>query len=317
MATLIFPISPAHLDTYTDGNQAIWQYDSDGPYWNVITSTTRKNFSGVKANLIAGFDLTSSYQLVEFDDIKFEVDTYSTTPTGRFIAPTTGFYRISVIVFSTSVGSGSSYDINIRKNGSNLNTTTIGPNQSTTYDQTLSLVAGDYIEVFAKEPNGGALTLTSEFTMYRLGYAPGTGISNHNAFSGVRVIPSGAVNTTSSATAVTWSSADFNVNANVLGDLYWYNSVPNRVTVRNDGYYKFRCFVQAGTGGAANSYTINVRKNGTTSLVSTTLSANDFVELDEIFILLEDDYIELMISNSDNTGSILSTTYLELVREGV
>ena len=47
------------------------------------------------------------------------------------------------------------------------------------------------------------------------------------------------------------------------------------------------------------------------------MSANDFIELDELFYLLADDYLELMVSNSDNTGAILSTSYVELVREGV
>jgi hypothetical protein len=153
--------------------------------------------------------------------------------------------------------------------------------------------------------------------MYRIGFAPGTGISNHNAFSGVRAIRGGGFNTTSTLTAVTWNSAEFNANANVLGDLYWYQSVPDRLTVRATGYYKVRCFVQSGTAGSTNSYTITLRKNGTTAIDSITMDANDTLDLDIILYLQEDDYLELMVSNSDNTGSILDTTYLELVREGV
>ena len=53
------------------------------------------------------------------------------------------------------------------------------------------------------------------------------------------------------------------------------------------------------------------------TLTSITMSANDFIELDEIYQFNTDDYIELVISNSDNTGSILATSYLEIVREGV
>ena len=58
MSTLIFPNTPAHLDTYVDPNQATWQYGSDGPYWNVITSTVRKAFSGVKLENTSAFNLT-------------------------------------------------------------------------------------------------------------------------------------------------------------------------------------------------------------------------------------------------------------------
>jgi len=314
---LLFPSSPTHLDNYTDPNQAIWQYDSDGPYWTVITSTTRKNFSGIKRSSSGTFDLTTSYTAVDFDTADFSVDSYYVSDS-RFQAPTTGFYRLSIILNSNSNGEGSSYTIQIRKNGIAIDTSTLGPNQFASYDETLDLVAGDYVEVWAKETTGtGGFTTNSLLTFYRIGYSPGTGISNHSAFSGVRATLTLAASTTSTPTATSWAATDFNANANVLGDLYWFNSVPTRITVRSDGYYKIRCFVKAGTSGSSNSYTATIRKNGSTSLTTVNLSPNDFVDLDEIYSLVEDDYLELMISNSDNTGNILPTTYLELVREGV
>ncbi len=171
-----------------------------------------------------------------------------------------------------------------------------------------------------QQPGTGTLLDSSNFVVYRVGFAPGTGISNHVAFSGVRTILNASANTTSVATATTWNNIDFNANANVLGDLYWYNTEPERLTVRADGYYKVRAFIETSSAGSNDSYTIALRRTRgvtTTDLTSITMSANDFIELDEIFELQEDDYVELMISNSDNTGAILSTSYLELVREGV
>ena len=41
------------------------------------------------------------------------------------------------------------------------------------------------------------------------------------------------------------------------------------------------------------------------------------MDLDEVYSLAEDDYLELMISNSDNIGSVTSDTYLEVTREGL
>ena len=76
MSTLIFPNTPTHLDTYVDPNQATWQYDSDGPYWNVITSTVRKAFSGVKLENTSAFNLTSGLEIIEFDTFEFNIDNY-------------------------------------------------------------------------------------------------------------------------------------------------------------------------------------------------------------------------------------------------
>lgn len=321
MSTLIFPNTPTHLDTYVDPNQATWQYDSDGPYWNVITSTVRKAFSGVKLENTSAFNLTSGLEIIEFDTFEFNIDNYYQGTPGRVIVPSTGFYRIQVSLFTGTEGSGSSYTIKIKKNGTDLETTSLGPNQNTQYDQTLSLNGGDYIELFAQESTGtGTLLAASNFVVYRVGFAPGTGISNHVAFSGVRAILNASANTTSVATATTWNDIDFNANANVLGDLYWYNTQPERLAIRANGFYKARAFVETSSAGSQDSYTITLRRTRgvtTADLTSISMSANDFIELDEIFQLNEDDYVELMISNSDNTGAILSTSYLELVREGV
>jgi len=321
MSTLIFPNVPAHLDTYVDPNQATWQYDSDGPYWNVITSTVRKAFSGVKLENTSAFNLTSANEIIEFDTFQFNIDNYYQGTPGKVVVPTTGFYRVQISLFTGTEGSGSSYTILIKKNGLDLETTTLGPNQNTQYDQTLSLNSGDYLEIFGSESTGtGSLLASSNFVVYRVGFAPGTGISNHVAFSGVRSTLNASANTTSVVTAVNWNNIDFNTNANVLGDLYWFNTEPSRLSIRANGFYKARAFVETSSAGSQNSYTIALRRTrgvDTLTLTTITMSANDFIELDEIFELQEDDYLELMISNSDNTGAILSTSYLELVREGV
>ena len=103
MAALLFPGSPAHLATYTDPSQAVWQYDSDNTVWDLITNTTRKVFSGVKAQTSAGFDLTASYVDVPFDTIEFNVDNYFQIVNTKGIAPSTGFYRILVSIFILKV----------------------------------------------------------------------------------------------------------------------------------------------------------------------------------------------------------------------
>jgi len=323
MAALTFPTSPSHLDTYTDPNQAIWQWDSDGPTWNVITSTTRKNFSGAKRQVnVADFSVTTDFVALEFSRNIYEVDSYFLTSDTKSTVPTTGYYRVSANLFSGTDGSGSSYTVELRINNIKRYDISFGPNQSTIVDETFSLVQGDTVAFFVKEATGtGTILAASTFTIYRIGYSPGTGISNHNAFSGVKAIITQEFNTTSTPLPITWGTTDFNANANVLGDLYWYSAVQERVTVRSTGYFNLKSFVKAGTAGSGNSYTITIKKNrnlGTEAdLYSGTLSPNDFAQLDETIYLLEDDFLELMVSNSDNTGSITTDTYLELVREGL
>jgi hypothetical protein len=318
MAALNFPATPAHLAQYTDPNQAVWQYDSDDTVWNVITNTTRKNFSGAKRRISSAFDVNSDLQLIKFETEDYSVDDYfKATPT-RVTIPTTGFYRVYVSLFTSTGGSGASYAAELRKNGVALFNVTIGPNQNVNFDETLSLVEGDYIEIFGSEAASvGQFTTDSEFLVYRIGFAPGTGISNHNAFSGVRAVLGGAVNTTSTPLPVSWLTTDFNSNANVIGDLYWYSGAPDRLTVRTSGYYRCRSFIETSAAGGGNSYTMEIEKNGTTTIDNITLGPNDQLDFDEVIALDTDDFIQLKITNTDNTGAIQSTSYLELVREGV
>ena len=107
MAALTFPTAPAHLDTYTDPNQAVWQYDSDGPFWNVITSTTRKMFSGAKIELTGTSTISSTDNVLGFSSVIHNVDAYYNADNiGRLTVPTTGFFRVQVVLFTGSQGNG-------------------------------------------------------------------------------------------------------------------------------------------------------------------------------------------------------------------
>lgn len=320
MAALTFPAAPAHLDTYTDPNQAVWQYDSDGPFWNVITSTTRKMFSGAKIELTGTSTISSTDNVLGFSSVIHNVDAYYNSDNiGRLTVPTTGFFRVQVVLFTGSQGNGASYTFKVRKNGTEiLTSSTVGPNQTVEYDETMLMNAGDYVEILgAESTNTGTVSTDSYFSLYRLGFSPGTGISNHNAFSGVRVVRTNNFATSSTPTAVQWQTADFNANANVLGDVFFATAVPDRITSLTSAYYKIKSFVQTSGDGSTDSYTITIRKNGSITLYNVTLSANDISQLDELIYLNEDDFLEMLVSNSDNTGSVLNTVYLELVREGV
>ena len=315
---LNFPNSPSTNDTYTDSNSAVWQYD--GVKWNVITSATKKVFSGAKVRNSALINLTATSTAISWNTEVFDVDNYFDSGLStRLKAPLTGFYRIVATVSTSSDGVGSNYTFEIKKNGTtSLVTTTAGANQSVVYDEIVELTQDDYVELYASESGAvGDIAANSTFEMHRMGLSIGTGISANQAFSGVRTTLTAVESLTSTPTALAWDTTDFNVNASVLGETYWDAGTPSIVRVKSAGYFRIKSFVEAGAGGATNSYTITLKKNGSTNLESVTMSPNDFVDLDEVYSLADSDYVQILASESNNTGTISTNSYLEVVRLGL
>jgi hypothetical protein len=316
---LDFPSSPNTNDTYTDDNSAVWQYD--GVKWNVITGVTKTAFSGVKAVLDADFTLTATSTAIPFDTEEFDTESYFTlTSDTRFTISRNGFYRINAHITPGTAGSGSSYTIKIKKNGTtDLATVSAAPNQEVIFDETIELAQNDYIEVFADEStaSGTIESDTTFFELYRTGLALASEISHWESFSGVRANLDSAVATNTTSTALSWDSVDFNQNADVLGTNYWAAGTPTRITVKVTGYYRTYSFIATNSQGSDSSYTIILKKNGSTNLETATLNASNEAQLDEIYYLTANDYLELFVDNSDNTGQILDTAYLEVVRLGV
>lgn len=315
---LNFPDSPSTNDTYTDSNSAVWQFD--GVKWDVITSATKRFFSGAKVANSTTINLTATSSAITWDTESFDVDNYfdSGLPS-RLKAPLTGFYRVVSAITTSSDGVGSNYNIQLRKNGTTvINSTNLGANQTAVYDEIIELNQDDYVEIYASESGAvGDLLSSSTFEIHRMGLSIGTALSANQAFSGARATLTAAENATSTETAVPWDATDFNVNADILGNTYWDGGTPSRLTVKTDGYYRVKSFIEAGTSGSTDSYTLSLKKNGSTVLETASLSPNDFVDLDEIYSLLDNDYIELYIKDSDNVGSITLNSYLEIVRLGL
>lgn len=315
---LNFPYPATAGQTYTDDNSAVWQFD--GVKWDVITSTTKKLFSGAKASLTTYVSLLSTDVLIEFHQQDFDIDDYyNVSQAGRFTIPKNGFYRITATFFSGNNGNGSSYTIKLKKNGSTtVVSNTMAANQSAVYEEILQLSAGDYLEFYANETEGvGTLLANSFVEVVRLGLTPGVGIAAYDSFSGARTSLTIPVSCTTASTAISWVSTTYDTNADVLGNTYWTNSTPTRLTVKQTGYFEIKTMVYTGSAGTDNSYLINFKKNGTTTLTSSTVSPNETVSLNEIFVLNKDDYVEIYNSNSGGIGTILETSYLEITRLGV
>lgn len=311
---LVFPPSPTNGQTYTDDNSVVWQFDS--VKWNVVTGATKKMFNGAKVIFNTDYNLTSTSTAVNWDAESYDTTGYWNVSTAnKIVIPQTGYYSINLVLFASTTGSG--YNITLKKNGSvTLTTGTMNTNQAAEYYETMSLNSGDYLEVFASETNAvGALTTSSYLEVQQVGLGVGTGVNSYAAFSGVRTIRSTAFNTTSTPTALAWSSTEFDTNANAQALLYWDNSFPTKINIRVNGYYSVQMYVQLGSAGS--NYTITLKKNGTTNLISSTgLSPNDDAWIEETYYLAANDYIELFVSDANATGSIANTTHMEVIRQG-
>jgi len=318
MADLDFPTSPSTNDTYTDDNAAVWQWD--GEKWDVITRSTKRAFKGAKVMLSTDFSLTATSTAISWATEEFDTAAlWSASQPTRFSITENGFYRINTQITTTAGGTASSYTISIRKNGTEVSSTTVASNQFVLFDDVLQLAVGDYIEVFAAESTaaGSIESDTSFVEIIQEGLSLGTGISTWSAFSGARTYMTSAFSTTSTETAITFTDTEFDQNADVLGSEYWASGTASRLTAKVTGYYRIKGVFETSSAGSADSYTFSLKKNGTTTLETGTLGPNSTISIDEIYTLTSNDYLEMYVQNSDNTGSVANTAYIEITRKGV
>lgn len=317
---LNFPTTPTNGQTYTDDNGIVWEYNSTKTVWNKLRSDAIKNFSGAKVELTSAFSLTSTLTAISFNTAEFDTDPYfdlSNAPT-KLTVLKTGYYRILLQIDTGSGGNGASYTLNIKKNGTTtLTSTTAGPNQSVVYDEVMLMTAGDYVETHASESASVGTILTSSFfQIERVGNSPGTAYPAAAAFSGVKIELTSAESLTSTPTAITWDTTEFNENADNAGNVYWTISDASKVTIYTTAYYRVKSMFETGGAGATNSYKVDVRLNGS-NLVSSSLSANDMLELDETFQFNSGSYLQVYVDNSGSVGTITTDSYFQLIRLGV
>jgi hypothetical protein len=129
-------------------------------------------------------------------------------------------------------------------------------------------------------------------------------------FSGVKLVLDMQDSLTTSLSSVSWDSANYDIGG------YYNSSFPTRLTIPKIGFYRVNLLVSVGPLGSGASYTLIVRKNGTTNLTTTTAGANQFVSYDEILQLYEGDYIELYALETEGIGSINVGSFLEAQNVG-
>ena len=317
---LNFPTSPSNLQQYTDDNSVVWEYSSTKGVWNRVSNSSIKQFSGAKILFNVEKNLTSTLTPCEFDVAEFDTGEYfnSVSYPSRLSINRSGFYRVNLLISVGAEGTGASYTFSVRLNGTNVLTTeTAGANQYVSYDETLQLFAGDYIEIYASEGSAvGTLRTDTFFGIERIGFSIGSAASVGNEFSGVRLNLTANEVFTITPTILEWDSAEYNINADINSNVYWSNSDAGKITIWTDGYYRLKSIFITENFGSSNSHLIDLRKDGVTFL-SSSMGANDIMELDETYNLLSGSYFEVYISDTESVGELSTDSYIQLVRLGV
>jgi hypothetical protein len=310
---LNFPSTPTNGQLYTDPNNVVWIFD--GVKWNIQSGTVNKVYSGVKLKLDGDFALITTDAKLSWGIEEFDTDNYFSISTPqRVYFWATGYYRINLSVFTNTVGS--LYNITLRKNNTtDLNSGILNSNQNANYDEIVEFNAGDYIEVVCSEDSStGAITDDTVLEVTRVGLTLGTGIRSLDAFSGVRTTLITAFATSTTPTAVLWDTTTFNSNADVLGNNYWTSGDANKITIKTSGYYRIKSFIETAT---ADNYDIILKKNNSTNLSTIELGPNSTASVDEIYNLLANDYIQIVVNDENSSGALTTNTYLEIVRIGI
>lgn len=317
---LSFPANPVPQQQYNDTNGKVWEFD--GTKWNIATTSFLKTFYGTRLSYVGNVFLNNILSAIPWQTTQFDTANFfnNATPT-KVTIPRTGYYRVNLTVETGQEGSGQAYTIQLKRNSQIILDELMAAFQSGVYEQTILLNVGDTLEFLASETEGVGVLQSGTFLEIELkGYTFGGSILPGFAFSGVKAVLTSNVATTTTATAVTWGTSDiaYNVNADAIGNTYWNDTDPTKFTIYVSGYYRVKAYFTTGTDGSADSYTITLRTNGTTTLETITLGAEQTVELDSTYFLIENDYLEIVVSNTENLGTILAADSLfEITRLGV
>lgn len=145
-----------------------------------------------------------------------------------------------------------------------------------------------------------------EFDGVKWNVATGTA---YKTYSGVKLKVSTDYNLVSTSAAVDFDTEEFDT------DSYFSLTTPSRVTITKSGYYRINASVFSSSNGS--SYTISIKKNGTTDLASTSIAPNQFSNFDEIIELVLGDYVEVYASESSSSGALTNNTVFEVTRLGL
>jgi len=135
--------------------------------------------------------------------------------------------------------------------------------------------------------------------------------STKRAFKGAKVVLSSDFSLSSTATGISWSSANFDTST------LWAPSQPTKFTITENGFYRINIQIRTTSAGTGASYTVYLKRNNVT-IATDTIASNQFVVFDDILQLAVGDYIEVFASESTASGGVESTqSFFEITQVGL
>lgn len=140
-------------------------------------TTSSTAFSGVKVILESDVLLTSTPTSIEWDNAPINVNAdsngnlyWNNSVKSDVSIYTNGYYRIKGMLETNTLGSSNSYTISLRAAGSELETTTIGPNERIDIDETYYITSGSIVDMQVSNSSSiGSITSNSFLLITRQG----------------------------------------------------------------------------------------------------------------------------------------------------
>ena len=120
-------------------------------------------FSGVRADLFNDVAMTNTPTPITWSvsDITYDLNAnaagntyWSNLDATKFTISTTGYYRLNAYFVTSELGSENSYTIDFRKNGTTLESGSVGPSAVVQLDETYNFTSGDYLQIYVDNSAG-------------------------------------------------------------------------------------------------------------------------------------------------------------------
>ena len=139
--------------------------------------SARNAFSGVKLLLTTAENTTVTPTAITWDSTEFNINAdvngsvyWNVSSSDKVTIYTTGYYRIKSVIETNSSGADNSYTVALKLDGTNIESSTLSPNENLTLDETYNFTSGSYLQMYVDNSGSvGQITTDSYLELIRVG----------------------------------------------------------------------------------------------------------------------------------------------------
>lgn len=139
--------------------------------------SARNAFSGVKLLLTTAENTTLTPTAITWDSTEFNINAdvngsvyWNVSSSDKVTIYTTGYYRIKSVIETNSSGADNSYTVALKLDGTNIESSTLSPNENLTLDETYNFTSGSYLQMYVDNSGSvGQITTDSYLELIRVG----------------------------------------------------------------------------------------------------------------------------------------------------